>query len=96
MSMTIEHRTYIEPKDILAFEIRCKLCQAQATYKIEKMQLDRLAVRMICPNCGTDVLLSAEDSPELNRVREFVQSLRRLIQTESRALIRLEITNEPK
>ena len=65
MSMTAEHRTFIEAKDIVAIELRCA-CGGSVRYPLLKMQPDGFKANPHhrCPNCGQDLLTPAQDGPE--------------------------------
>jgi hypothetical protein len=87
--VTKEQRTLIEPKDILALELECKGCGTRVACKIGKVQPDRFLKP--CPNCKTDLIRPEEDGPDFSRLANFIEALNRLVQAESRAIIRLEL-----
>lgn len=93
--MTTERRTLIEPKDVLAIELECKLCHSRVQHKLAKIQVDRFQNRLVCPNCREDLILSGDEGPDMMRLGNFIEALRALLAIESRAIIRLEIPSEP-
>lgn len=96
MPMTAECHTLIDPKDVLAIELECKLCHTRIAYKLEKLQVDRLSSRVLCPNCREDLIRPDDEGPDMRRIANFLDALKLLIQTESRAIIHLEINCEPE
>jgi hypothetical protein len=94
--MTAEQRTLIAPGDIVAIELECEHCHSRVRHTIEKIQTDRLKVMTQCPSCKEQLLQPHNDSPEANRLINFIDALRALIRNEGTCILRLEIPPEEK
>jgi DNA-directed RNA polymerase subunit RPC12/RpoP len=87
--VTVETRTTIEPRDVLAIELCCATCGSRVRYPISHMQAEQFKRREhSCPNCGQGLLA------EVNRVADLVNAVQTLIRAETKAIIRIEIANE--
>jgi RNase P subunit RPR2 len=86
--MTAEQRTVIEPKDVIAIELRCE-CGTTVRYPLLKMQPEVFRTRQhMCPNCKEPLARG----PETNRLADLAEAITVLIKSEQ-ASVRLEIAN---
>lgn len=89
--MTMQRRTTIDPRDILAIEYECRKCRSRYSVPLESAS----GTQMTCPNCGerwvkSEYSASSAD-PTNPAILQFVQSIQRLKSIGEEAIIRLEI-----
>jgi hypothetical protein len=86
--VTIEKRTLVSMKDIVAMEYVCPHCQGRHSVRVE--YLDRLVHK--CPNCNELLIKTAAISePDEAVIRKFIDSLKELQQRDVGTILRLEI-----
>lgn len=89
--MTIETRTTIEPKDIVAIEFECAACHTKNVHKIDKFSHPAF----ICYTCHPSKILVTERSSEHNALVGLVTVLRQLAALEEPPfIVRLEIQTD--
>jgi hypothetical protein len=85
--MTIETRSFIELKDIIAFEMECSKCHTRTIRKLTA-QFD---VPIKCGNCSGGWMMHG--SAEINGLHEFLTLLQSYIKTppNQNFVLRLEV-----
>jgi hypothetical protein len=86
--MTIETRSSIELKDIIAFEMECSKCHTRTIRKLQS----QFEVPIKCGNCSGGWMM--QGSAEQNSLREFLTQLQSYIKTPptQNFVMRLEVS----
>jgi NAD-dependent SIR2 family protein deacetylase len=90
--MTVEKKTLISFRDILAVEYGCPKCGSKYTIPVEKFE----QAFPKCPNCKSALVNTEGFAPEDATIRNFVLALRELTSREFSKALRLQITNVPE
>lgn len=89
--MTIEKRTFISFKDILAIEYGCPHCYVRQSVPIEKVE--RLVFN--CPNCNESLIKKNEEGGPIHDdvlMSKFFHSVKEIQQRDFSEFLRLQIT----
>lgn len=87
--MTVEKKTLISLKDILAIEYGCPYCLSKYTIPLNKF--DQAVSK--CPNCKKDLIGTEGLAPDDMAVRGLVMALREVTNRKIGDALRLEIAN---
>jgi hypothetical protein len=82
-TVTSETRTLVDITDIAGVEFKCKHCDAQILYPIERLDPERLLRN--CPNCKEEWFFFGGDlkTNDFDLLRQFVIGLKMLLSRES-------------